>query len=236
MKCAIISDSHGNLEAFKAVVADARKRECQRIICLGDLTGYGLKSKECVRFAMKNVDVCLMGNHDIVSCGKEEPLEFISNRNFDVDIKTRKLLTNKEREWLSSRPYVWYQKDFACAHSEFSSPSDWFYILKPQDAWQSLWSRSEQILFVGHTHIPFLMKIPPRSVEMTRSFDEKEAMSGMRGLVQLKAKSCVVVRGARYVVNVGSVGLPRRGSRATYCVYDHQSRKLELVSLEDFKK
>ena len=67
MKYAIMSDIHGNLEAFAEAVADARKRECQRIICLGDLTGYGFKSKVWVRFAMKTVDVCLMGNHDVVS-------------------------------------------------------------------------------------------------------------------------------------------------------------------------
>ena len=73
MKYAIMSDIHGNLGAFKRAVADAKKRRCKKIICLGDLTGYGKQSKECVDFAMKTMDVCLMGNHDIVCCGKEEP-------------------------------------------------------------------------------------------------------------------------------------------------------------------
>ena len=41
MKYAIISDIHGNLEAFKRAVAYAKKRKCQKIICLGVLTGYG---------------------------------------------------------------------------------------------------------------------------------------------------------------------------------------------------
>ena len=43
MKYAIISDIHGNLGAFKRAVADAKKRKCQKIICLGDLTGYRLR-------------------------------------------------------------------------------------------------------------------------------------------------------------------------------------------------
>ena len=73
MKYAIMSDIHGNLEAFKAAVSDARKRGCGMMVCLGDLTGYGDRSRECVDFAMKTMDVCLMGNHDIVCCGKEEP-------------------------------------------------------------------------------------------------------------------------------------------------------------------
>ena len=40
MKYAIMSDIHGNLEAFKAAVSDARKRGCGMMVCLGDLTGY----------------------------------------------------------------------------------------------------------------------------------------------------------------------------------------------------
>ena len=35
MKYAIMSDIHGNLEAFKRAVADAKKRKCKKIICLG---------------------------------------------------------------------------------------------------------------------------------------------------------------------------------------------------------
>ena len=178
MKYAIMSDIHGNLEAFKAAVSDARKWGCGMMVCLGDLTGYGAQSRACVDFAMKTMDVCLMGNHDIVCCGKEEPLEFASNRNFDADIEARHRLSAEAKSWLSARPYVWSQPEFACAHSEFSSPSDWFYILKPKDAWQSLWTRSEQILFVGHTHIPRLMKIPANKVKQSQSFDEEEALLG----------------------------------------------------------
>ena len=232
MKYAIMSDIHGNLEAFKAAVSDARKRGCGMMVCLGDLTGYGDQSRECVDFAMKTMDVCLMGNHDIVCCGKEEPLEFASNRNFDVDIEAGRSLGAKAKAWLSSRPYVWGRTEFACAHSEFSSPSDWFYILQPKDAWQSLWTRSEQILFVGHTHIPRLMKIPADKVRQAQSFDEKEAMAGMMGLKEIKSKSCKIVPGARYVVNVGSVGLPRKGSRSSYCVYDSRNHELQLVYLK----
>jgi predicted phosphodiesterase len=57
MKYAIMSDIHGNLGAFKRAVADAKRRRCKKIICLGDLTGYSTQSKECVDFAMKTMDV-----------------------------------------------------------------------------------------------------------------------------------------------------------------------------------
>ena len=231
MKYAIISDIHGNLEAFKWAVADAKKRKCSKIVCLGDLTGYGKQSKECVDYAMSNVDICLMGNHDSVCCGKAHPLEFMLNPNYNVDLATRQFLTCGELIWLTARPYVWCSPDFACAHGDFSSPSEWLYIMKPEDVWQSLWARPEQVLFVGHTHVPLIMKLPANKVKMSRSFDEDEAIEGMKGLTMLKTLNCAVSPGARYVVNVGSVGMPRQGSPATYCTFDTVAKRIQLVRL-----
>lgn len=58
MKYAIMSDIHGNLEAFKAAVSDARNRGCGMMVCLGDLTGYGDRSRECVMSSMSEASVC----------------------------------------------------------------------------------------------------------------------------------------------------------------------------------
>ena len=120
MKYAIMSDIHGNLEAFKRAVADARKRKCKKIICLGDLTGYGKQSKACVEYAMQNVDMCLMGNHDSACCELEDPDTVAENRNFDVDVATRRLLTFGQMAWLMTRPHVWCCPAFACTHGDFS--------------------------------------------------------------------------------------------------------------------
>ena len=94
---------------------------------------------------------------------------------FLPDLEARKTLTSEQRSWLALRPYVWCGPDFACTHADFSAPSDWLYILKPKDAWRSLWARNEEVLFVGHTHIPFIMKQPADKVKLSHSFDEEEA-------------------------------------------------------------
>ena len=232
MKYAIISDVHGNLAAFKAALADAKKRGCGKIVCLGDLTGYGDDSVGCVKLAMKRVDVCLMGNHDSACCGKEDPLEVAMIRNYDVDVATRELLTDEQMTWLRGRPYGWVGPGFACTHGEFSGPSGWGYITRPSDAWPSLFSRDEQILFVGHAHAPLLMKMPAESVRKMKSFDEAEAQEGLRGLKVVKGRSCSISPGARYVINVGSIGLPRKDSKPTYAIYDATARKVLLVTVK----
>ncbi|MEL7485111.1 MAG: metallophosphoesterase family protein, partial [Planctomycetota bacterium] len=41
MPTAIISDIHGNADALKAVLADIDSKGVDRVICLGDIIGYG---------------------------------------------------------------------------------------------------------------------------------------------------------------------------------------------------
>ena len=47
-RIAIISDIHGNLPALEATLADIRRRDIQRILCLGDLVGKGPHSEVAV--------------------------------------------------------------------------------------------------------------------------------------------------------------------------------------------
>ena len=231
MKYAIISDIHGNTNAFKAALLDAKKRGCGKVVCLGDLTGYGDDSLGCVKLAMARLDVCLMGNHDSACCGKEDPFEVSMIRNYDEDVATRNLLGEEQMTWLRDRPYVWVGPGFACTHGEFSGPSGWGYITRPSDAWPSLWSRDEQVLFVGHTHVPLIMMMSAESARKMKSIDEAEANEGMRGLKVVNATACAIKPGARYVINVGSIGRPREGSKATYAVFDTVAKKVSLVAL-----
>ncbi|MFM9065836.1 MAG: metallophosphoesterase family protein, partial [Planctomycetota bacterium] len=58
MKLAIISDIHGNLEALEAVLADIAAQAVERIVCLGDVIGYGPNPRECLDIAM-TFDCCI---------------------------------------------------------------------------------------------------------------------------------------------------------------------------------
>ena len=49
----LLSDVHGNLPAFEAVVADVREAGVDEIWCLGDLVGYGAQPDECVALARR---------------------------------------------------------------------------------------------------------------------------------------------------------------------------------------
>ena len=48
MKIAVISDIHGNLEAMNRVLEDIKKRNIDKIFCLGDIILKGTHMKECL--------------------------------------------------------------------------------------------------------------------------------------------------------------------------------------------
>ena len=62
----ILSDIHANLEAHQAVLADAYGKY-DRIVCLGDLVGYGADPNAIVDWARESVAVIIRGNHDRVN-------------------------------------------------------------------------------------------------------------------------------------------------------------------------
>ena len=51
---ALLSDVHGNLPAFQAVLADIEKEGVDARWCLGDLVGYGAQPDECVALAKES--------------------------------------------------------------------------------------------------------------------------------------------------------------------------------------
>src|SRR5262245_1206982 len=73
---AIVSDIHGNLEAFTAVLDEIQRRGIDHIICLGDVVGYGPNPMECLDLVASRCRASLRGNHDFAAF--YEPYNFNS--------------------------------------------------------------------------------------------------------------------------------------------------------------
>src|SRR3954468_21445093 len=69
MRIALLSDVHGNLPAFEAVLGDVEDQSVEEVWCLGDLVGYGAEPDGCVELARAWCDLSLAGNHDLVVTG-----------------------------------------------------------------------------------------------------------------------------------------------------------------------
>src|ERR1019366_2228463 len=72
----IISDLHSNREALEAVLDNARG-EYDRIVCCGDLAGYGPDPNCVIDWARANLYAVIRGNHDR-GCSGTENLEWFN--------------------------------------------------------------------------------------------------------------------------------------------------------------
>jgi len=206
MRYAVLSDIHANLQAWNAVLLDIRSLHVDKIICLGDIVGYGPNPAQVLESVYANVDHFVLGNHDAVLCGKLDDSLFNDSAR-SILAWTKSQVGRNALQFMSNLPLALDGQTFRCVHGDFSEPSYFNYIIDPKDALSSWQSTSEQLLFVGHTHVPsiFLLGrsgrphvVPPQDFEL-----EPEK---------------------RYIVNPGSVGQPRDGeTRASYCIYDTEA-------------
>ena len=67
MLLAVFADIHANRQAFSACLDVARARGAERIVCLGDIVGYGADPEWAVDTVMGLVEdgaIAVVGNHD----------------------------------------------------------------------------------------------------------------------------------------------------------------------------
>ncbi|SHN83498.1 MULTISPECIES: metallophosphoesterase family protein [unclassified Paenibacillus] len=95
-RIAIVSDIHGNMTAWKAVLKDIRSRGLKRIFCLGDLVGKGPDPVQVVDLVRETCEQVIRGNWDELVAVNQD------NENFTWQAKR----LGKERlAYLESLPF-----------------------------------------------------------------------------------------------------------------------------------
>jgi putative phosphoesterase len=156
MKLAFISDIHGNFEALKAVLAAIDGMGVQRVHCLGDVVGYHCQVNECCDLLRARGIECVMGNHDWYLAG-----EGICRRSRSVNdclAYQRRVITNVNRDWVSSFPVQRRADGVQMVHGGWDNPIDEY--LQPSGEY---FDGIEGTLFVsGHTHVPLVLEMGAR--------------------------------------------------------------------------
>lgn len=217
MRIAVIADVHANLEALQAVFERIRALNVDEIVSIGDMVGYNANPNECLDILLESNVSCVIGNHDAVAAGIEEPVLFNSLAREAV-FWTREQLTEKSKEFLLKLPREKQIRDFLLFHGSIRDQDR--YILSRDDvAWNfRLFAGPEQTAFIGfygHTHIP-------------------AAWTEHQGVISATLQDEVALLSDRkYLINPGSVGQPRDGDpRAAFLIYDEQERLVVFYRVE----
>ncbi len=222
MRTAIISDIHGNLEALQAVLKDIESQHCQRVICLGDVVGYGPNPCECLDIVSK-LDGCVLGNHDYGALIDPEGFSAAAEQAIfwtrkQLECNTSISDAQRRLEYLARLPRTISEGNLMFVHGSVRNPLNEYVF--PEDVFNrrkmdKLFSMIQGYTFQGHTHAPGVF-----STNM--QFVRPDEMNYKSVLPEDKA-----------MVNVGSVGQPRDGDwRSCYLILDFPNIEFRRVEYD----
>lgn len=215
MKCAILSDIHGNSGALEAVMKDIEGKQVDSLISLGDVVGYGCDPSRCLEIVAKNCGIRMMGNHEYLILGRLSSEHY--NKAARVSAEwTMDMLTERELTIISQFQIEYDRDGIYFTHGSPKNPEQWNYILTPEEALVAFENFTQSICFCGHTHVPMI-------------FAETEG-----SLPRCQAgHDFLPSEDTRYIINVGSVGQPRdKDPRACYVTFDTEELDVEYHRVE----
>lgn len=212
MRYLVISDMHGNWDAFAAVLRKVRRKRFDGTLVLGDLVGYGAGPNQVVE-AVKDLEgsvYVVRGNHDKVVCEIEDGSNFNQPALLAARWTTERL-TAANLRYVKSMPLgpLAVTDDLHICHG---SPLDEdTYVFSIYDAYEIFSNYSAPVVFFGHTHIPSYFVLQNQSIEVA-------VVQGEQSTLELDPDK-------RYLINPGSIGQPRdRDPRASFVTYDSDTR------------
>ena len=203
MLVAVLSDIHANLEALRAALAAAERRGADRLVCLGDVVGYGPDPGPCLDLVRAEFEVCVLGNHDEAVAGAGDEGALPRDGRAAVRLH-RQLLTDDQVAWLRALPLRAEAHGATYVHAAPLRPERWPRLESFADVQAQFGAFETAVCFVGHSHRPAVV-------------------SDAVGVLRVRP-------GHRYLVDVGSVGQPRdRDPRLSFALYDPEAFSVEVV-------
>jgi len=208
----LISDIHGNMAALQAVLRDMESIGAEKVLCLGDVVGYGPYPGECLDL-IRRCGAVLMGNHEEALLYGAENFNPRAKRAIDWTrdhLKAAGDEQTRNNRWNVLQNLQMHCKvgQFLFTHASPRQPTREYVM--PRDVanhpkMDEIFTLIDHVCFVGHTHLPGVFL-------QDRSFTTP---------VQLWNQTYFIEPGEKALVNIGSVGQPRDGDRrACYVMLD----------------
>jgi len=219
MRYLIISDIHANFTALDAVLT-AAKGKWDKVVCLGDLVGYGPDPNEVVECVRSLEADTIRGNHDKAISGVQDIDDFNPIARAAV-LWTREQLRPQNRGYLQNLPKGPKSIDgFTVVHGSIYDEDE--YVYSPELAADPLKTSPTPVTFFGHTHLQGGFTLRGEDVRTLHT-----APGLGRESVQVKIEP-----GTNYLLNPGSVGQPRDGDvRSGFAIADLQHHTVEFWRL-----
>jgi predicted phosphodiesterase len=218
MRILVLSDLHANATALQAAL-DAAKGRWERVVCLGDVVGYGPDPNEVTSKIRELGASTIRGNHDKAVTAITSADDFNPVAKVAVDW-TRSQLSPANLAWLTALPQGPVPAEgIVLVHGAFQDEDE--YVFTPEQALEGLLDSAAAVTFYGHTH-------------QQGGFAYEDANSSLE-ILQVRPRSIESFAALRteatrrYLLNPGSVGQPRDGDpRASFAIADLKHHVVEF--------
>ncbi|NBZ97089.1 MAG: metallophosphoesterase [Proteobacteria bacterium] len=203
-RVALISDIHSNIDALRSVLADIETQDIDKIVCLGDIIGYGAAPAECLSLIRQRCFATVQGNHDeFLVKGLEK---FVLGKRLGDPIRhAKETVFAGDLKWLGRQPLSSELHGFTIVHGSLHHPEAFDYLNTDITARCHFEEQKTPVCFFGHTHRPEVIMLHREQIRW--------------GL--LHEGDVLLDRSHPCAINVGSVGQPRDDDpRAGYGIID----------------
>ncbi|XRO76758.1 metallophosphoesterase family protein [Methanocaldococcus sp. 10A] len=108
-----------------------KNRDIKKIVCLGDIVGYGANPNECIELIKELNCISVVGNHDYGVLGKES-LDYFNTYGIITILWTKKIIKDENLKFLDSLPLVIEKKiknkKVIFSHANPKYPEIWEYL------------------------------------------------------------------------------------------------------------
>ena len=215
----IISDIHSDINALEKVMNSIKIKDVDQIFCCGDMIGYGNNPEEVIELLRLNNVSCVTGNHEQALF---DDLEFAAINSVAQKAieKHYSLLSDNSMEYLEELPSSFTHKNMRIVHgvppysfTEYIHYQSYDAIINAFDGYK------EQLAFCGHTHLTSIIKYDRCNI----AYDKKI----------IYGKAYKLCNELRYIINVGSVSLPRgqNKEKAQFVIYDNKKQEVQFYEV-----
>src|SRR5260370_31475371 len=182
MRIAIVSDIHGNLRAFQAVLADLRQVAPELVVHGGDLASGGARPAEIIDQVRTlgwpgvrgNTDEMLWAPKSLTkfaaTAPKLSPLLAILQEMIPPTLAS---IGEQRLRWLEELPFLYSQEGFSLVHA---SPNDLWRApaldASDEELQDNYAALRAQIAVYGHIHRPYIRRLPGMTVANTGSVSQ----------------------------------------------------------------
>lgn len=208
MRVALLADIHGNADALDAILAAARRRGAERLLCAGDLVGYYYEPARCFDLLDEWRMDAVRGNHEnmLQELEADPSREALFTARFGSGLACARQQLNEIRRCFlrqlpATRDLELCGRSILLCHGSPWDTDEYIYPESPQATFTRCGEAAAHFVVMGHSHCQMARRV-----------------------------------GDTLVVNPGSVGQPRRGTGdAEWALLDLESGACELL-LESYDR